>query len=510
MRVRGRPASVGKVFSTPAEMRVEFDFTTTSDERSSSNRTGGAISSESFWPEAVNAERSRTGRINFGNMTSPAAPVTSSTISPRSQVAAHTSELIAIDTTNTGGPGTVGEHAAATYIADQLTAAGGSPLMISAEAGRTNVVLRIPGIEPGSGTVVHGHLDVVPADADEWTVDPFSGLIRDGFVWGRGAVDMKGADAVMLSVALRWLTTGDRPRHDVVFAWVADEESGGDLGAGYLTRTRPELFAGCVTAIGEVGGFGIPLGRGTTLYPIMTGERSQARVRLTARGASGHGSVSSAGNPILTLARAITALGEHPFPITPTQSIRPFLQGISRLWKMNLDALDLDEALQRIGPLRALVEPALRASASPTMLRAGTAVNVAPQSAAAEFDCRVLPGQIDQFGTTLARIVGDGVEIDVQRRSPGFETSFDGPVVEGMTAAIRASDPGAIVLPYMVSASTDAPRFARLGMRTFGFTPLLLPAGFQFGRMFHGADERVPIAGLEFGVQVLERFLRDC
>lgn len=435
-------------------------------------------------------------------------PVTPPPVTSRPEVAAHTSALIAIDTTNTGGPGTRGEHLAAIYIADQLAGAGGTPTLVSAETGRTNVLIRIPGVLPGPGTVAHGHLDVVPADAGEWSVDPFGGEVKDGFVWGRGAVDMKGADAVMLSVAQHWLRTGARPRHDVVFAWVADEESGGNLGAGHLTDSRPELFDGCETAIGEVGGFGIPLGRSGTLYPIMTGERSQARVRLTARGSSGHASVAAAGNPVLRLAKAITALGEYQFPITPNQSILPFLQGLSDLWKIDLTGLSLPESLERIGPLRALVEPALRASASPTILKAGSAVNVAPREAEASFDCRVRPGLIDEFAALLPAIVGGGVEIELERRSPGFETSFDGPVVDRMTAAIRASDPSAIVLPYMVSASTDAPRFARLGMRTFGFTPLLLPAGFQFGAMFHGADERVPVAGLEFGVQVLERFLR--
>ena len=443
-------------------------------------------------------------------MTSLAPPVVLAPTGVVPEVARHTSALIAIDTTNTGGAGTAGEEVAAQYIADHLLACGGAPTLISAVPNRTNVVLRIPGTDPGPGVVVHGHLDVVPADGQEWTVEPFAGVIADGFVWGRGAVDMKGADAVMLAVAQEWLRSGRRPRHDVVFTWVADEESGGDLGAGYLTTVRPDLFDGCSTAIGEVGGFGIPLGRNSTLYPIMTGERSQARVRLTTNGRSGHGSVAAAENPVLTLAKAIVALGEHPFPITSNQSIEAFLRGISKLWGLPLDDLPLPDQLRRIGPLRALVEPALRASAAPTVLQAGAAVNVAPRQARADFDCRVLPGQVEEFIDQLPSIVGPGVEIDVERRSPGFETPFDGPVVEAMTAALRAADPNAVVLPYMVSASTDAPRFARLGMRTYGFTPLLLPAGFQFGAMFHGADERVPVAGLEFGVTVLERFLRDC
>ena len=423
-------------------------------------------------------------------------------------VARHTSELIAIDTTNTGGPGTAGEDVAAQYIAAVLDDVGAAPRLISAAPGRTNVVLRIPGTTDGPGTVLHGHLDVVPAQESEWSVDPFGGVIQDGCVWGRGAVDMKGADAVMLSVAQRWLRSGERPRHDVVFAWVADEETGGALGAGHLTTMYPELFDGCDTAIGEVGGFGVPLGRGATLYPIMTGERAQARVRVTARGRSGHGSVAGSGNPVAILAAAVTALSGHRFPIAANDSIGVFLAGIAELWGLPSVPEPLEKSLARIGPLRALVEPALRATANPTMLRAGTAANVTPSEAQADFDCRSLPGEMAAFAAALPAIVGNAVELDVQLRSPGFSTPFQGPVVEAMTTALRAADPGALVLPYMVSASTDAPHFARLGMATFGFTPLQLPAGFPFGAMFHGPDERVPVSALTFGVEVLARFLR--
>jgi len=437
----------------------------------------------------------------------PMAPDVAPPATAPPAVAVHAGELIAIDTTNTGGAGTMGEHLAATYVADQLASVGGDPVLISAEPGRTNVILRIRGRTEGAGIVVHGHLDVVPADREEWSVDPFAGLIRDGFVWGRGAVDMKGADAVMVTVAQQWLRTGIRPRHDVVFVWVADEETGGRLGAGHLTAEHPELFAGCNTAIGEVGGFGLPLGGGRTLYPIMTGERSQARVRLTARGQSGHASLRSTANPIAALAAAIGELANHTFEVTATDSIEDFLQGISQLWRIDRTGLSLEQFLARIGPLRHLVEPALRSCATPTTLRAGTATNVAPREAVADFDCRVLPGGLAEFVAGLPSIVGDGVEIDVEPRSAGFSTPFDGPVVDAMIAALLASDPGALVLPYMVSASTDAPHFAGLGMRTFGFTPLLLPMGFAFGRMFHGADERVPVSGLTFGVEVLDRFL---
>lgn len=427
-----------------------------------------------------------------------------------SGAAGHAAALIAMDTSNPGGPGTRGERAAARYIADQLAAAGATPELIEAEPGRTNVVLRIPGRRVGPGTVLHGHLDVVPADPREWSVDPFGGLIRDGFVWGRGAVDMKGADGMLLALAQRWLGTGVAPEHDVVLAWVADEETGGDLGAGHLTRTRPDLFEGCATAVGEVGGFSLPMGRGSTVYPVMTGERGQARVRLTARGRSGHSSVPAAGNPIATLSRAVVALAEHPFPYRHTDALDGFLAGLAELWRVDLGGPDVRRSLEKVGPLAALVEPAARCSATPTLLQAGTAVNVAPNLATATFDCRVLPAEWDAFTAALPGLVGDAVEIEVEHRSPGFETSFETDVVAAMGAALRVHDPGAITVPYMVSASTDAPHFARLGMQTLGFLPVQLPLGFQFGRMFHGVDERVPVAGLDFGVEVLDTWLSGC
>ena len=421
--------------------------------------------------------------------------------------AGHAAALIGMDTTNTGGPATRGEQAAAHYIADRLITLGASPELLEAEPGRTNVVLRIPGRSVGAGTVLHGHLDTVPADPQEWSVDPFGGAISEGAVWGRGAVDMKGADGMLLALAERWLASGASPECDVVFAWVADEETGGALGAGFLTRTRPDLFAGCATAVGEVGGFSVPIGPGVTLYPVMTAERGQARVRLTARGRSGHSSVRTNDNPIIELSRAVLALAEHPFPVHRTTAVDGFLNAVASLRGLDLTGLDVPQSLAAMGPLAALVEPAARCSAIPTLLDAGTAVNVAPHLATATFDCRVLPTAWEEFSSALPGIVGNQVGIEMQRRSPGFETSFDGAVVEAMGTALRRHDPGAVTVPYMVSASTDAPHFARLGLRTLGFLPLRLPFGFQFGRMFHGVDERVPVAGLDFGVEVLDSWL---
>ena len=443
-------------------------------------------------------------------------------VSDAGEVVRIAAELIRIDTTNTGGPGTVGEAEAARYVAELLVEVGGQPVLLEPEPGRTSVLLRIPGTAstaadpcgsppaPGSGqgVLVHGHLDVVPARPHEWTVDPFGGLVRDGYLCGRGAVDMKGTDAVMLTVARRWLRSGVRPRHDVTFAWLADEEAGGALGAQWLCRHRPELIAGCGTAIGEVGGFSIPIGR-ANLYPVMTAERAHAHLRLTARGSSGHGSISTAANPISILARAVLTLAEHPFAATDSAAVLGFLDTVGPLWGFRPADMPLERAVAALGPLSQLVAPALRHSVNPTMAAAGYSPNVVPGEATATLDCRVLPGRLEEFQAEIRDLLDPAVEVEFTVLTRGMQSPFDGPLIDRIRETLQRNDPLAVPVPYMVSASTDAAHFAELGMQTYGFSPLRLPRGFHFGAMFHGVDERVPVAGLEFGVTVLDDLLRN-
>ena len=426
------------------------------------------------------------------------------------EVARFASELIAIDTTNTGGPGTVGEARAAQYVADRLTLDGAEPVVIEPAPHRTSVLLRFAGTEPDAqrGLVVHGHLDVVPADPAEWSVDPFQGLIRDGCVWGRGAIDMKGTDAVMLAVARNWLRSGVRPRRDVVFAWLADEEAGGALGAGWLCRERPELLAGCTVAIGEVGGFSIPMGR-QTLYPVMTAERARARLRITTTGTAGHGSIPRADNPIVALANIITSVDQIRFPAIASAAVTGFLDTVGTVWGLDLAAMPLEVAVATLGPLGQLIAPSIRHSIVPTVVGGGSAANVLPGQAQATFDCRIVPGHLDAFRAQLAQTLGDVDDVALEVLSPGMEVPFSGEVVDAIAAALSAFDPSAKALPYMVSASTDAVHFAAAGMATYGFSPLRLPTGFPYGSMFHGPDERVPVDGLVFGVEVLDHFLRS-
>jgi acetylornithine deacetylase/succinyl-diaminopimelate desuccinylase-like protein len=418
------------------------------------------------------------------------------------------SDLIAIDTTNAGefgGPGT--ERPAAEYVAAVLTDAGYEPEYVEAGwPGRGNVVARLPGADPSRGALlIHGHLDVVPADPAEWSVHPFSGEVRDGYVWGRGAVDMKGMVAMTLAVACHLKRTGVVPARDLVFAFLADEEAGGVAGASWLVEHRPDLFEGVTEAISEVGGFSVTFGD-RRAYLVETAEKATMYLRLTATGTSGHGAMLHLDNPVAKLAAAIDRLSQHEFPLILTDPVREFLAGLASL--TGLDPSDPEALVDRLGPLSRMVGATLRDTANVTMLQAGVRANVVPSSAHAVVDVRMLPGREEAIKRELTDLLAPLVELD-WRTLPGVETSFDGRLADAMVAAIGAEDPGARVLPYMVPASTDAKNFDRLGIRHFGFAPLQLPADLDFTSLFHGVDERVPVAALEFGERVLQRLLTD-
>jgi acetylornithine deacetylase/succinyl-diaminopimelate desuccinylase-like protein len=422
-----------------------------------------------------------------------------------SEVATLCSALIRIDTSNPGRA----ERPAAEYVATLLAQAGAEPVILEAEPGRANVVARITGTNPARpALLVHGHLDVVPAEAADWSVPPFSGEIDDEFIWGRGAVDMKGMDAMVLAVVRSWSRAGIRPERDIVLAFLADEETGSTLGSHWLVEQHADLFEGCTEAVGEVGGFSYSLGEAARLYPIMTAEKGTSWLRLTARGTAGHGSMVSADNPVVTLCEAIARLAAHRFPVHLTDSVRGFLTAAAAATGRSFDDRDLDDVLRRLGPFARIIAATLRNTANPTVLAAGGAINVVPGSAEAMLDGRFLPGYEAEFHAELAEVLGPAIEAVSVSRDIALETTFDGPLVEAMRAALIAHDPAAIPVPYMMSGGTDAKAFDRLGIRCFGFSPLLLPAGLDFGALFHGVDERIPRSGLLFGERVLDRFLR--
>jgi len=422
-----------------------------------------------------------------------------------------TSELIRIDTTNTGDPQTLaGERRAAEFVAEKLAEVGYETTFVESgdHPGRANVIARLPGADrERGGLLVHGHLDVVPAEPSEWSVHPFSGEVRDDHVWGRGAVDMKDMVAMSLALARRFRRDGIVPPRDIVFAFLADEEAGGLHGAQWLADHRPELFDGCTEAISEVGGFSVTLD-GVRTYLVQTAEKGIRWLKLRTRARAGHGSMVHTDNAVTQLSEAVARLGRHQFPLVLNDSVREFLDGVSEITGWEFPRDDLDNSVAKLGNLSRIVGATLRDTANPTMLTAGYKHNVIPSVAEAAVDARILPGREEAFDQELAELLGPDVEREWVGLPP-VETTFEGRLVQVMTDSVVAEDPGARTLPYMMSGGTDAKSFSRLGMTCYGFAPLQLPAELDFSALFHGVDERVPVDSLRFGVRVLERFLRN-
>ena len=438
---------------------------------------------------------------------------------PADEVVGLVSALIRFDTSNTGELETTkGEAECAQWVAEQLREVGYSPEYLESGApGRGNVFARLPGADPTRGALlIHGHLDVVPAEAADWSVHPFSGAISDGYVWGRGAVDMKDMCGMMLAVARHFKRAGIVPPRDLVFAFVADEESGGKYGAQWLVRNRPDLFAGVSEAVGEVGGFSITLprrdGGERRLYLIETAEKGLLWMRLTARGRAGHGSMIHDDNAVTAIAAAVARIGSHQFPVVLTESVAAFLTAVAEEtgYTFDMDSPDLEGAIAKLGPIARIVGATLRDTANPTMLKAGYKANVIPATAEGVIDCRVLPGRQAAFEREIDELIGPGITREWISALSSYETSFDGDLVDAMNAALLVVDPEARIVPYMMSGGTDAKAFAELGIRCFGFVPLRLPPELDFAALFHGVDERVPVDALQFGARVLENFLQNC
>jgi acetylornithine deacetylase/succinyl-diaminopimelate desuccinylase-like protein len=418
-------------------------------------------------------------------------------------------DLIRIDTSNTGDTATsAGERAAAEYVAAKLDEVGIASTIYESEPGRASLVARIEGgnSERG-GLVLHGHLDVVPANAPDWQVDPFSGEIRDGYLWGRGAVDMKDMDAMILAVVRQWAREGRRPPRDITLAFFADEEAGSVKGAHWLIDNHPEVFDGATEAVSEVGGFSLTVTDDLRLYLIETAEKGIHWLRLNARGKAGHGSFTHDDNAITTLSEAVSRIGRYQFPLVFNDSVKQFLEGASDALGIELDPGEPELVVAKLGPIARMIGATLRNTANPTMLDAGYKANVIPGTASATIDGRVLPGQEKEFIAKIRELAGPDVEVETIIEQIPLETTFDGQLVDAMADALRFEDPGARPVPYMMSGGTDGKALSRLGIRCFGFAPLRLPPDLDFASLFHGVDERVPLDGLGFGVRVLDRFL---
>lgn len=419
-------------------------------------------------------------------------------------------DLIRIDTTNPGDHSGPGERAAAEHVAGLLSEVGLEPVVLESHPKRTSLVARIAGEDRSRpGLLIHGHLDVVPANASDWQRDPFGGEIADGCVWGRGAVDMKDMDAIMLAVVRQRLRQGRKPARDVVLAFTADEEAGGKWGAAFLTQSHPGLFEGVTEAIGEVGGFSLSVGD-RRMYALQTAEKGLAWMRLTAAGTAGHGSMIHGDNAVTALAEAVARIGRHEWPVRLPASVRAFLETASAALGVEFDPEDPGTVIGKLGAMGRMIGATVKNTANPTGLKAGYKVNVIPQSATAEIDGRYLPGYEEEFFAEIDWLLGSAVKREFIHHDIALETTADGDLYDAMSAALLAEDPQAAVVPYCLSAGTDAKWFSKLGIRCFGFSPLKLPPELDFSGMFHGVDERVPVDGLRFGARVLDGFLDLC
>jgi len=418
-------------------------------------------------------------------------------------------DLIRIDTTNYGEGRSKGETEAAEYLGALLEKLGLETTYVDAAERRTSVIARVAGSDPKlSALVVHGHTDVVPADPANWSVDPFGGEIREGMLWGRGAVDMKNMDAMIIGALADILAEGGRPKRDLIIAFFSDEENGGVFGSHYLVDNNPELFAGATEAISEVGGYSVML-NGTRAYLLQTGEKALIWIRLTARGTAAHGSRVIHANAITRLAEAVVTLGRRDWPIHLTATTEQLVTELARIMEADVTKVGPEELVLSTGTAAGFIQASLRTTTNPTLLKAGYKHNVIPDTAEALVDIRCLAGEEETVLAQVRELIGPHVELEVLHEDIGLENRFEGPLVDAMVGALQKADPGAPVLPYLLSGGTDNKALSKLGITGYGFAPLQLPAELDFPALFHGVDERVPLDALLFGRHVLGDLLAN-
>jgi len=416
-------------------------------------------------------------------------------------------ELIQIPSVNFG-EGKGDEKAAAEYVVAKMKEVGIESKIYESAPNRCSVVARIEGRDKSKpGLVVNGHLDVVPANAADWSVDPFSGVIKDGCIWGRGAVDMKNMDAMILAVVRLWAKHNYQPERTIVIVFFADEEAGGIYGSRWMAEKHPEVFAGCSETVSEVGGFSLTLLSGKRVYAIEASQKGIEWMKLTAEGVAGHGSMVNNANAVTRLSEAIAKIGNYTWPQRITKTSDLFFQKISEISGKPYDKNNLQPLIDEVGPMGKMIGATLCNTTNPTMLEAGYKANVIPQSASAVVDGRTLPGYEKELLDTVRSLVGEHVKVESLVSDIPLEVEFGGPLVDAMIAAIKSEDPEGIPIPYLLSGGTDNKALAKLGIVGYGFSPLKLPPDLDFTGLFHGIDERVPVDSLQFGARTLFHFL---
>jgi len=417
--------------------------------------------------------------------------------------------LIRIPSVNFGD-GQGDEAAVAAKVVELFAEVGIAARIYESAPGRCNVVANISGENPQRpGLVVHGHLDVVPADAKDWSVDPFAAEIRDGMIWGRGAVDMKNTDAMIIAIFRMWARKGIKPPRNIVLAFFADEEAGSLFGSRWMVAHHPEVFAGCSEAVSEVGGFSVTVADNKRLYFIEAAQKGIHWMKLSAEGRAGHGSMMNPENALTRISEAVAKIGNHEWPQRYTKTVKILFKKIAEVTGKNYDEKDLRPLLKEIGPMARMIGATLQNTANPTMLEAGYKANVIPQTASAIIDGRFLPGFEKELDQTIKELIGPDITVTTVTHDISLEVDFEGDLVEAMNRSILEFDPEGIPVPYLMSGGTDNKALSELGIIGYGFSPLKLPPDLDFMALFHGVDERVPIEGLKFGVNVLENFLRN-
>jgi len=420
------------------------------------------------------------------------------------------SRLIRFRTVNPPG----GEAEAVAWAKRLLEAEGLKPKIYAKDPRRPNLVVRFPGRGEAPPLLVYGHLDVVPAEGQDWSIDPFSGVVQDGFVWGRGALDMKGPLAIYLAALLVAHAEGEL-KGDVVLALLSDEEAGGDMGAKFLVEEHPGLFAGIRHALGEFGAFTLHVA-GKRFYPIMVAEKQIAWLRLIFRGPAGHGSLWTGGGAMTRLGAALTALDRVPPPVHVTPVVRRMFEGLAGglggakgvLLRLGLNPRFTYRVLDLLGEAGKVFRPLFGNTAAPTVVRGGLKINVVPERVELELDGRLLPGQNPK---DLLRELSTRIPVPFEAEVVRFDagpSEVDWGLFPLLARVIEEADSGARAIPLLLSGVTDGRHFAKLGVQTYGFTPMKLPEGFAFNRLIHAADERVPVEALRFGVGVLREFFR--
>lgn len=420
-------------------------------------------------------------------------------------------DLIRFDTTNPPG----NEAACIGYVNDLLTAAGFETTLVARDEARPNLITRLSGQGHAPPFLMYGHVDVVTTEDQPWTHPPFEGKVVDGYIWGRGALDMKGGVAMMLAALLRAKAEDLAPPGDVVLAVVSDEEDLGDYGADYLVEHHADLFEGIRYAIGESGGFTFHIGR-RKLYPIMVAEKQICWMRATVRGPGGHGSMPVRGGAMAKLARMLHKLDRHRLPVHVTPVARQMIESMTSVlpFPQNLVLRQLlnprltDRVLDLLGSMGQALSPLLHNTVSPTGVGASQKTNVIPSEITIELDGRLLPGYTpDDMLAELRPLLGDEVELTVLRHDPGPPEPDMG-LFDTLVDILYEADPEGMPGPLLMAGVTDARYFSRLGIQTYGFTPMKMPPGFDFWKLAHAADERIPVEALEFGVEAIYKLLQ--